>query len=154
LFVPEGEELPAIAMFDSDPHRVAAAHRPMSAAVYDADQQAWLVLRHADVAALLRDPNFKKDPATAADGPYTEALLADDHSMLFMDDPDHRRIRNLVSQAFSKRATETLRPRIQALVDALLDVIDGTSDSVDIVLALAVPLPVTLIAEILGVDSH
>jgi cytochrome P450 len=73
--------------------------------------------------------------------------------MLFMDDPDHRRIRSLVNQAFSKRATEVLRPRIQAVVDDLLDVMDETSDSVDVVLALAVPLPVTVIGEILGVDS-
>jgi cytochrome P450 len=140
-------------MFDFDPHRVAAAHRPNSAAVYDDEQQAWLVLRHADVAALLRDPNFKKNPTIAAEGPYTQALLADDHSMLFMDDPDHRRIRSLVSQAFSKRATEAFRPRIQAIADDLLDAIDPTSDSVDIVSVLAVPLPITVIAEILGVDS-
>jgi cytochrome P450 len=93
-------------MFDADPHAVAAAHRASSAALYDHGQQARLVLRHVDVTAMLRDPNLKKDPAAASDGPYTRALLADDHSMLVKDDPDHRRLRSLVSQAISKRATE------------------------------------------------
>jgi cytochrome P450 len=148
----EGEDLPPIATFDSDPHRVAAAYRPTAAAVYDSDQQAWLVLRHIDVAALLRDPSFKKDPAVATDGPYTRALLADDHSMLFMDDPDHRRLRGLVSQAFSKRATEASRQRIQTIADDLLGTIDQTSGSVDIVSVFAVPFPITVIAEILGID--
>jgi hypothetical protein len=131
---------------------VAAAYRPASAAVYDDDQQAWLVLRHADVAALLRDPSFKKDPAAAADGPYTQALLAGDHSMLFMDDPDHRRLRGLVSQAFSKRATEASRLRIQTMADQLLDTIDQKSGTVDLVAAYAVPFPIAVIADILGID--
>ena len=140
-------------MFDADPHAVAAAHRASSAALYDDEQQAWLVLRHVDVATMLRDPNLRKDPAAASDGPYTRALLADDHSMLFKDDPDHRRLRSLVSQAFSKRATEASRPRIQTITDAILDAIEVEADSVDIVSSLAVPLPIMVIAEILGVES-
>jgi cytochrome P450 len=150
--VPAPDELLPIAMLDSDPHRTAAAHRSASAAVYDPDQQGWFVLRHADVAALLRDPNLKKDPYLAVDGPYTDTLRSGDFSMLFMDDPDHRRLRGLVNQAFSKRATEALRSRIQEIADNLLDEIDRTSDSVDIVSAFAVPFPITVIAEILGID--
>jgi cytochrome P450 len=150
--VPDREQESLTAMFDADPHGVAAAHRASSAALYDDVQQAWVVLRHVDVAAMLRDPNLRKNPAAAADGPYTQALLVDDHSMLFMDDPDHRRIRSLVSQAFTKRATEASRPRIQAITDALIDSIDVTTDSVDIVSSLAMPLPIRVIAEILGVD--
>lgn len=73
--------------------------------------------------------------------------------MLFKDDPDHRRLRSLVSQAFSKRATEASRPRIQAITDAILDSMEVEADSVDIVSSLAVPLPIMVIAEILGVDS-
>jgi cytochrome P450 len=146
------EGLPPIGLFDVDPHGVAAAYRPACSAVYDDEQQGWFAWRHRDVAALLRDPSFKKDPAVAVDGPYTQALLAGDYSILFMDEPDHRRLRGLVSQAFSKRATETLRPRIQAIADDLLDSVDPTTGSVDLVSALAVPLPVTAIAEILGVD--
>jgi cytochrome P450 len=138
--------------FVADPHRVAAARREISAADYDSDFQAWTVFRHADVSALLRDPTLKKDPAVAADGLYTQVLLAGELSMLFMDDPDHRRLRGLVSQAFTKRATESSRPRIQATVDTLLDAMATESGPVDLITALATPFPITVIAEILGVD--
>lgn len=114
--------------------------------------QAWAVLRHADVASLLRDPHFKKDPAVAVDGPYTQALLAGTRSMLFMDDPDHRRLRGLVNQAFTRRATESNRPRIQAKVDRLLDAMATADGPVDLITSLATPFPITVIAEILGID--
>lgn len=146
--MPDREELPLIAMIDSDPHGVAAAHRPVSAAVYDDDDHAWYVLRHRDVAPMLRDPSLKKNPLLAADGPYTQALLAGDHSMLFMDDPDHRRLRGLVTQAFSKRATEASRSWIQMIADDLLDAIDQTRGSIDVVSEFAVPFPIAVIAEI------
>jgi cytochrome P450 len=138
--------------FMADPHRLAAEYRPRSAAVYDGDMQAWTVLRHADVSTMLRDPHFKKDPAVAVDGPYTQALLAGARSMLFMDDPDHRRLRGLVNQAFSRRATESNRPRVQAIVDTLLDAMAEADGPVDLITALATPFPITVIAEILGID--
>lgn len=138
--------------FVADPHGAAAVHRPIAAAVLDGDMQAWLVLRHVDVAAMLRDPTLKKDPAVALDGPYTQALLATTRSMLFMDDPDHRRLRGLVNQAFSRRATESNRPRIQATVDTLLDAMATTDGPVDLITSLATPFPITVIAEILGID--
>lgn len=120
-------------MFDADPHGIAAEYRASSAALYDHEQQAWLVLRHVDVASMLRDPNLSKDPAAAIDGPYTRAFLGDDHSILFMDDPDLRRLRGMVSHAFSKRATEASRPRIQTITDAILGSIRAEAESVDIV---------------------
>ncbi len=138
--------------FAADPHGAAAAHRPTSAAGYDGDFQAWTVLRHADVSALLRDPALKKDPAVAADGLYTQVLLAGERSMLFMDDPDHRRLRGLVSQAFTRRATESNRPLLQATVDDLLDAMATADGPVDLITSLATPFPITVIAEILGVD--
>jgi cytochrome P450 len=111
-----------------------------------------MVLRHADVSALLRDPTLKTNPAVASDGPYTQALLAGELSMLFMDDPDHRRLRGLVNQAFSKRATESNKPRIQAIVDDLLDAMATATGPVDLITSLATPFPITVIAEILGID--
>ena len=72
--------------------------------------------------------------------------------MLFTDDPDHRRPRGLVGQAFSKRATESNRPRIQATVDNLLDEMATASGPVDLITSLATPFPITVIAEILGID--
>ncbi len=73
--------------------------------------------------------------------------------MLFMDDPDHRRLRGLVTQAFSKRATEAIRSRIQEIADQLLDTIAPTNGAVDIVSEFAVPFPISVIAEILGVAA-
>ena len=148
----DGEDLPPIAEFDADPHRVAAAYRSSVAAAYRADQQAWLVFRHGDVTGLLRDPSFKKDPTAAVDGPYGAPLVEGDYSILFMDDPDHRRLRGLVTQAFSKRAIEAFRPRTQSIVDHLLDAMATTSGPIDLISTFAVPLPITMIAEILGID--
>ena len=111
-----------------------------------------MVFRHQDVSDLLRAPSCRKDPREALEGPYGEPLLLGDYSILFMDDPDHRRIRSLVTQAFSKRAVEAFRPRTQAIADALLGNIARTSDPADLIASFAVPLPIRVIAEILGVD--
>jgi cytochrome P450 len=147
-----GRGLPPLERFDAEPHQVAAAYRPTLGAAYRADQQVWLVFRHQDVTDLLRDPNFKKDPRVAVEGPYGTPFTENDYSILFMDDPDHRRIRGLVTQAFSKRAVEAYRPRTQAIVDDLLELMATMKDPVDLISALAVPLPITVIAEILGID--
>jgi cytochrome P450 len=144
--------LPPVEEFDAYPHRTAAAYRPRVGAEYRQDQQVWLVFRHRDVATLLRDPTCRKDPRAAVDGPYGEPLLEGDYSILFMDDPDHQRIRRLVTQAFSKRAVEEYRSRTRAIVDQLLDALESTKDAVDLISALAVPLPIVVIAEILGID--
>jgi cytochrome P450 len=151
--VADASRLPSIERFDADPHRVAAAYRPQVGATYRSDQQVWLAFRHEDITGLLRDPSFRKDPNVAVEGPYGAPLLEGDYSILFMDDPDHRRIRGLVTQAFSRRAVEAYRPRAQAIVDELLDAMATTiEDPVDLMSTFAVPLPVTVIAEILGID--
>src|SRR5436305_3976829 len=95
--------------FLADPHAVIATHRRSSAAVYDDVWQVWVALRYREAAEILRDPSYRKDPESALDGPYTQTLLATERTMLFMDDPDHRRLRGLVAQAFTKRSTEALR---------------------------------------------
>jgi len=70
-----------------------------------------------------------------------------------MDPPDHTRLRRLVSQAFTPRALESMRPRIQQLVDELLDAIEG-KDEMDAIADLAYPLPVSVICEMLGVPRE
>src|SRR5437762_5473095 len=73
--------------------------------------------------------------------------------MLNVDPPDHTRLRRLVSAAFSHRRIEGLRPRIQRIVDDLLDRIaeGGAERQVDLIAAFAIPLPFTVICELLGV---
>jgi hypothetical protein len=123
------------------------------------------VSRHADVATVLRDPRMSVDrpfqPRPAADDgvdpatlhPLARALRAMSRVMLFRDPPDHTRLRGLVGRAFTPRRVEALRPRIQALVDELLarPLADG---GMDVVRDFAEPLPIRVIAELLGLPAE
>ena len=72
---------------------------------------------------------------------------------MFLDPPDHTRLRSLVSQAFTPRMVESLRPRIQSLVDELLDAVVETGE-MDVLADLAYPLPTVVICELLGVPAE
>jgi cytochrome P450 len=78
--------------------------------------------------------------------------LAQANTMLSSDPPEHTRLRNLVSKAFTFKAVESLRPRIQQVVDELLDAVEG-KDQMDVIWDLGYPLPVIVIAEMLGVPA-
>jgi hypothetical protein len=80
-----------------------------------------------------------------------EPIEAFEPSMLSLDDPDHKRIRGLVSQAFNQRAVDAFRPRIRAIADELLDALTDR-DAFDVIAEYAAPLPTIVIAEMLGVD--
>jgi cytochrome P450 PksS len=103
-----------------------------------------------------KEPDKHLDPTLIADfgdqGPF-EVL---GRNMLFLDPPDHTRLRSLVREGFSNRAVETLAPRIEAIVDDLVDRI-GDRPDFDLIADFALPLPVTVIAEMLGIpasDQH
>ena len=122
---------------------------------------AWLIVRHAEARAALSDPRLSKDmqAALASDGAVVAEGLpgpAFARHMLVVDPPDHTRLRRLVAAAFSVRRIEGLRPRVQAIVDDLLDGIAARApdDVVDLVATLAFPLPFTVICELLGVPDH
>jgi cytochrome P450 len=116
----------------------------------------WLLTRYDDVSWLLR-AGLSVEDRNVTDGTfrqlqdqmYGDQVPTADRSMLDRDPPDHTRLRRLVSKAFTPRAVEALRPRITSLVDSMLDAIDGQG-RVDLVDALAFPLPFTVIAEMLG----
>jgi cytochrome P450 len=99
-----------------------------------------------------KEPDKHLDPTLIADfgdqGPF-EVL---GRNMLFLDPPDHTRLRSLVREGFSNRAVETLAPRIAAIVDELVDRI-GDRPDFDLIADFALPLPVTVIAEMLGIPS-
>jgi cytochrome P450 len=122
--------------------------------------RAWLVVRYDEARAALNDPRLSKDMhaalATGADL-VAEGLPgpAFARHMLSVDPPDHTRLRRLVSAAFSPRRVEGLRPRVQAIVDDLLDEIasQGPHSRIDLVAAFAFPLPFTVICELLGVPE-
>src|SRR5680860_142337 len=145
--------------FRADPYPGWAAlreHEP----VHKTDLGAWVLTRHADVSALLRDPRTSTNERNSelyvpgeARGPMNDAGEA--QPILFLDPPDHTRLRGLVSKAFTVRMVEQLAPRVQALVDELLSQMEaaaaGGDGTIDLVEQFAYPLPVTVICEMLGV---
>jgi cytochrome P450 len=121
---------------------------------------AWLVVHHDQARAALNDPRLSKDMHAALVG--NAAVVSEGlpgpafaRHMLTVDPPDHTRLRGLVSRAFSPRRIEGLRPRIQTIVDDLLDGIsaEGADSRVDLVSRFAFPLPFTVICELLGVPE-
>ena len=122
-------------------------------------QRAWLVARHAEARAALNDPRLSKDmhAALARDGAVVAEGLpgpAFARHMLSVDPPDHTRLRALATAAFSRPRVAALRPRIQTIVDDLLDALHRRGDTVvDLVAGFAFPLPFTVISELLGVPE-
>ena len=143
--------------FTDDPYPQYAKMRA-EAPVYEHPFGFWLLTRYDDVSWLLRAGLSVEDDNVAADSLLRQlrvevygdgAPRAGAVSMLDRDPPDHTRLRKLVSKAFTPRAIEGLRPRITALVDGLLDEM-AAEGRVDLVDALAFPLPFSVIAEMLG----
>ncbi|HEV2088444.1 MAG TPA: cytochrome P450 [Cryptosporangiaceae bacterium] len=130
----------------------------------------WMVSRYDDVNALLRDRRLGRtyrhvaSPEELGHPPDPEHLAPFwtliRNGMLDREPPDHTRLRRLVSRAFTARTVELLRPRVDALADALVtDLLDAGADGspVDLIATVAEPLPVNVIAEMLGVpesDRH
>jgi cytochrome P450 len=121
---------------------------------------AWLVTRHDEARVALGDARLSKDmqaALAASDAVVAEGLPgpAFARHMLVVDPPDHTRLRRLVSAAFSVRRIERLQPRVQTVIDCLLDDIaaQGADAVVDLVASFAFPLPFTVICELLGVPE-
>jgi cytochrome P450 len=122
---------------------------------------AWLIVGHEQARAALNDPRLSKDMhaalarsgAVVAEGLPGPALA---RHMLSVDPPDHTRLRRLAATAFSRRRVEALRPRVESIVDGLLDGLErrgGADRAVDLVAGFAFPLPFTVISELLGVPE-
>ena len=136
-----------------DPYPVYAALRERDPVHRSRLMNAWMFARHADVDAILRDHrSFGSDPRKGTLTARQQAMLPapDELTMLLLDPPDHRRLRALVNKAFTPRAVAALEPRIRATLAALLDDIDDPG-GFDLIRAVAHPLPVIAIAEMLGV---
>jgi cytochrome P450 len=125
----------------------------------DGETPIWFLTRYEDVVAMLvDDERFVRDAALALTDEEIEQMRAgmpDDFAfvenhMLNKDGADHRRLRRLVTKAFTPRMVEQLRPRIQAIADELLDTVQERR-AMELVEELAFPLPITVIAELLGI---
>jgi cytochrome P450 len=153
--------------FKADPYPFYArlrAEAPVWRATLRDRRTAWLVTRYKDVTGVLKDDAFAKDKLNAMDPeqraktPWGPGLpqAARTH-MLDLDDPDHARLRALVAKAYTPRLIERLRGRIEALCEELLDAMERERDRkgrTDLVAGYALPLPATVIAELLGVPAE
>ncbi|MFC6066811.1 cytochrome P450 family protein [Streptomyces ochraceiscleroticus] len=144
--------------FTSDPYPYYAALRvrgPVHRVRLPDGREVWLVVGYDEARAALADPRLKKDwsahPEWQPEGDSGQLLS----NMLQSDPPRHTRLRKLVARAFTGGAVEALRPTVQRITDGLIDDMlakspDGRADLVD---ALAYPLPMTVICELLGVPD-
>jgi cytochrome P450 len=121
---------------------------------------AWLVVSYDEARAALKDARLSKDmhAALALDGRVVaEGLPGPEFArhMLAVDQPDHTRLRRLVSSAFTAGTVERMRPRVQQIIDDLLDELADRPGGrpVDLVAGFAFPLPFTVICELLGVPE-
>jgi cytochrome P450 len=123
--------------------------------------RCFIVTRYDDVVAVLRDPAYSAEKfpermiADAMAGPdqsFAALARAVSAMMLIKDPPDHTRLRALVSKAFTPRVVEGLRQRVEGVVDELLDAA-ATAGGMDAICEFAAPLPVIVIAELLGVPA-
>ena len=114
-------------------------------------QRTWLVSCYEDVLTVLKDEQFTKDwlPATRWLHRFSRPLTS---HMLNKDAPDHTRLRTLVHKAFTPSLSERLRERIQNVCDELLNDL-AAKKSIELMSGYALPLPLTIIAELLGLPA-
>jgi cytochrome P450 len=145
-----------------DPHPSYHRMRAETPILAVPELDMWVLTRYADCERVLRDPGVSTDPSSRRFRPEEEGLdlrsrLTDSEIrvLLFMDPPDHTRLRRLVSAAFTPRTVERLRSHVAELVDAMLtDAVARAADgdgTFDLIAEVGYLLPVTVICELLGV---
>lgn len=153
--LPTGVALTAIdETFRADPYPVLAGIRAATRVLHDEELGRYVYTSHDDVKAILRDKNLWSDPRKAKPGTFTREFLGngdEEPSMLLMDEPDHRRLRMLVSKPFTPAAVQRWRGQIEATVQAVLDRIDA--EEFDLIGQFAGPVPTIVIARMLGIDE-
>ena len=158
MSMPTGLELTVFdEVFRNRPHERFDALRAADPVHQDKVLGRVLLTRAADVAATLKDRSLSVSPDNAAPDTIVQRLMTlqerdGPRSMLSMDDPDHARLRRLVTHAFNARAIEAVRPRVREVADELLDAVVG-QERFDLIEAFASPLPIIVIAAMLGVDA-
>jgi cytochrome P450 len=149
--------------FRADPYPFYArwrAETPVLCTALPDGQRTWLVTRYDDVLNVLKDDRFAKDKTNAMSSdqmarlPWMPSVFKPlEKNMLHQDQPSHTRLRGLVHQAFTPRLIENMLDRVRALTDELLDKVESRG-TMDLIRDYALPLPATIIAEILGVPAR
>ncbi|MEO6062489.1 MAG: cytochrome P450 [Thermoflexales bacterium] len=148
--------------FFADPYPVYRQMREEAPVYWSAAWNAWVLTRHADVVALHRDPQvFSSHGRVSAqldrlpEPARSEVGVLRRHysvGITHSDPPDHTRLRALVSKSFAPSLIQSLRPKFEAMTAGLLDAVDGRQ-AIDVMEALAYPLPATIIAVMLGAPA-
>ena len=144
----------------ADPYPLYRSLREADPVHHSELMDLWVLTRHEDVSFVLKDDRFSADRrkstnllVTQARKMQEEGPFAQANTMLSADPPEHTRLRGLVSKAFTPRRIEEMRPHIQEIVDALLDDLQDR-DEFDLIEHLSYPLPVIVIAEMLGIPPE
>jgi cytochrome P450 len=133
-----------------------AAAAPVHRIALPTGQPAWLITGYDEARQALQDPRLVKSAAKLTNigrGLLSPEVFAALHShMLNRNPPDHTRLRRLVTTAFTRRRIEQLAPRIQRITDELIDALANEAQT-DLITSFALPLPITVICELLGVPT-
>nr|AXL05928.1 cytochrome P450 [uncultured bacterium] len=141
---------------------------PMLTGTMMGSRPMWLVTRYDDVRRVLTDPRFLNNPASVPEAPDSRTTIMKtlnipsdlvdylDDKLMQIDGAHHRRLRTLVSRAFTARRVAAMRPRVEEITATLLDELaragrDGTT--VDLMTSFCYPLPFTVICELVGIDE-
>jgi pimeloyl-[acyl-carrier protein] synthase len=143
----------------ADPYPHYASAREQGPVVYNEVLRSWMVLGHEEVVEVLRDRTMSSE-WNGHRRPYDPAVLAQikplndwfARTLLFSNPPVHTRLRAVMNKAFTPRRVEELRPSVQRIVEDLIEPVAGRG-AMEFVAEFAYPLPVTVIAELLGVPD-
>lgn len=138
-----------------NPHPLLQSLQTHCPVMRDEAAKVWVLSRHKDIRDTVNDRTFVRHPLNADPESITARLVEEGRerrtSILFLDDPDHARIRQPLAKAFYARINK-MRPEIEAMVDKVIDAAPA-SGAFDLMEKIAVPVPVLVIARIIGVDE-
>jgi cytochrome P450 len=138
-----------------NPHPLMAALQAGCPVMRDEVAKVWVLSRYKDIRDTVNDRTFVRHPLRADPDSITARLIEEGNerrtSILFLDDPDHARIRQPLAKAFYARINK-MRPEIESMIDEVIDAAPA-SGAFDLMEKIAVPVPVLVIARILGVDE-
>lgn len=140
--------------FTKNPYPTYAKLReeePISYVLLPDGQYAWIITRYEDALDALKNQKFIKDFTKLDNGDGHGSVFS--QNMLFADMPDHKRLRGLVSKAFTPQMIAGMRGRIQEITNELLDEITG-KENIDLIDEFAFPLPIIVICEMLGIPTE
>ncbi|MGR8918126.1 MAG: cytochrome P450 [Gammaproteobacteria bacterium] len=149
--------------FRDRPHPVYDALRERAPHYEDPDYGRTLLTRFEDVRAAVRHKDFSVDARLSRPDSYMRRVAATgvaesagatayEPPLVLLDDPDHRRIRLLMSKAFNPKSIEAMRPRVEAVSRELLDAVEGR-ETVDLIETFAGPLPTRVILDMMGMEG-